>query len=73
MRAKLEEETKRYQFFQTKILGVKQAAPEASTEVNIKNYAKYLIKHGSVIDKRELLACLKSKLVLTRKILTLQK
>jgi hypothetical protein len=72
MKAKLEEETKRYQFFQTKILGIEHAALEASKEVNIKTYAKYLIKHGSVIDKRELLACLKSRLVLTKKIVSLQ-
>jgi hypothetical protein len=31
-------------------------------EVNIRQYAKYLLKEGSVTDKRELLANLRSRL-----------
>jgi hypothetical protein len=37
-----------------------------------RGYAKYLLKEGSTIEKRELMACIKSKLILTSKILTLK-
>lgn len=74
MRAKLEEEIKRARFLQTAVLGIESKSPEPDvSQVDIKTYAKHIIKHGSVIDKRELLGCLKSKLILTKKVLTLQK
>ncbi|MEK7096978.1 MAG: hypothetical protein AAB859_01540 [Patescibacteria group bacterium] len=40
-------------------------------EVNIRQYAKYLLKEGSVSDKRELLANLRSKLIYKNKNITL--
>jgi len=40
---------------------------------NPNTYAKYILKEGSSIEKRELLACMKSKLILTQKVLTLNK
>ena len=36
------------------------------------NYAKYLLKEGSVIEKRELLSCMKSKLVIKEKQIALE-
>lgn len=38
--------------------------------MNIRQYAKYLLKDGSVSDKRELLANLRSKLVYKDKKIT---
>jgi hypothetical protein len=51
--------------------------PEAQREdtktkdVNLRNYIKYLLKEGSLIEKRELMACFKSKLVMEDKVLRL--
>ena len=42
-------------------------------QVDVRTYAKHIIKHGSIVDKRELLGCLKSKLLLSHKVLSLQK
>ena len=40
-------------------------------KVNIRQYAKYLLKEGSVSDKRELLANLRSRIIYKNKKLTL--
>ena len=42
-----------------------------SNGVNIRQYAKYLLKEGSVSDKRELLANLRSRIIYKNKKLTL--
>jgi len=42
-------------------------------KIDLKTYAKYLLKEGSVIEKRELLSCLKSKLVIKERKLLLEK
>ena len=44
----------------------------ADKEVDLRNYAKYLLKEGSVTEKRELLLCIESRLSLTQKVLTLK-
>jgi hypothetical protein len=41
--------------------------------IDIKGYAKYVFKNGSDIEKRELLGCLKSKIVLSNKKISLSK
>lgn len=72
---KLEEEIKRHRNFQN-LLDEKQgddAATEREKEVDLKKYAKYLLRSGSLIEKRELLACLKSKLVMSDRVMTLKR
>lgn len=73
MRHKLEDEIKRFSHFQKVVLGSdgKQAAEEA--DVNIRTYAKYLLKEGSISEKRELLGNLRSRLVYQDKKVTLLK
>lgn len=71
MRAKLEDEVRRFRFFQNQVLGDKKAKDENVAEVDIRTYAKYLMKQGSVQDKRELVSCLKSRLTLNHKRLCL--
>ena len=74
MKAKLEEEIKRAKYLQTTVLRIETKTPEPDIEqVDVRTYAKHIIKHGSIIDKRELLGCLKSKLLLSHKVLTLSK
>lgn len=36
-------------------------------DVDIRNYAKYLLTEGSIFEKRDLLGCLKSKIILTER------
>lgn len=71
MRAKLEEEIKRLQFLQSSVLGTEPEKNPKLKEIDIKAYAKHLIKHGTITDKRELLGCLKSKLMLANKVISL--
>lgn len=63
MRHKLEDEIKRFNHFQKVVMkgDSKQAATEA--DVNIRTYAKYLLREGSVSEKRELLGNLRSRLI----------
>lgn len=41
-------------------------------EIDIRNYAKYLLLEASDPEKRELLGCLKSKILLANKIVSVQ-
>lgn len=73
MRHKLEEEIKRFGKFQSIVLGGKGKQDPAEAEVNIRTYVKYLLKEGTVTEKRELLGNLRSRLVYTNKTITLLK
>ena len=76
IRYKLEREVERYNKFQYVISNSneqKKIKKPAARKIDIKEYAKYILREGHIIEKRELLGSLKSKLVLTDKILTLQK
>jgi len=60
------EEVKR---FNDMILGKKEKITVA--DIDIKNYAKYILKEGKDFEKRELLGCLKSKIILQEKAIKL--
>lgn len=70
MREKFEAEVERMRKFQRAFAGGGDAAPQKG--IDLRDYAKYLLKEGSVTEKRELLLCIKSKLVLTRGTLQLE-
>lgn len=65
IREKLKDEVERFKKFQRSILGIKQQI-EVS-EIDIRNYAKYLLREGSYLEKRELLGCLKGEVRLKQK------
>jgi len=65
IKAKVEEVKK----FNDMILGKKEKITVA--DIDIKNYAKYLLREGRDIEKRELLGCLKSKIILQGKAIKL--
>ena len=71
MRAKLEDEVKRLRLLQSSVLGIQPNTNQDLTKIDIRNYAKHIIKHGDLYDKRELLACLKNKIHLANKTVTL--
>lgn len=68
---KFKEEVARYQKFHRILLG-KTATELSQPEIDIRTYAKYLLKEGSMTEKRELLSCIKSRLIIKNKILQLQ-
>jgi len=74
MKTKLEDEITRLKFLQSSVLGMKpDIDQDLINQVDVKTYAKHIIKHGTITDKRELLGCLKSKLILTNKVVSLAK
>jgi len=72
MRTKLEDEIKRFNIFQRSVLGTKDGEKiKTDPDTDIRNYAKYLLKEGSMIEKRELLGNLRSRIMYKDKVLTL--
>lgn len=71
MRMKLEDEIRRFNKLQKIVNGRNGTALVEENDVNIRQYAKYLLKEGSVSDKRELLANLRSRVVYKDKKVTL--
>lgn len=73
MQDKLKSEVKRYRFFQKDVLEEKDIQDEKLDILNMRNYAKYILNQGTIAEKRELLKCLKSKILLTNKQIILAK
>ena len=69
IKARIEQEINRFNKFNV-ILGNKHQTK--NIDVDIRNYTKYLLKEGTIIEKREILSCLKSKLTLKDKKIFLQ-
>lgn len=65
IRSRIEDAIKRFNKFRTGVLGHKQ--DKIAIDVDVRNYTKYLLREGTLIEKRELLSCLKSKLTLKDK------
>lgn len=70
IREKVEQEVERYRRFRISVLGIKDEKKD-DKEISIRQYAKYILKEGSVYEKRDLLSCLRSKLTLKNKQLVL--
>ena len=67
---KLHQEFERFKKFAKEVLGQDLLSKPELSQFDIKNYARYILIEGSREEKRELLSCLKSELVLkNRKIL----
>lgn len=69
IKEKIRLEVERFKKFQQAILGVKEKIKVV--DVDIRNYAKYILREGKDVEKRELLGCLKSKISLNNKIISL--
>lgn len=70
IKEKIKSEVERFKKFQQSVLGIKER-PDVK-DIDIRNYAKYLLREGADIEKRELLGCLKSRLVLVGKLISLK-
>lgn len=71
VKEKIKSEVERFKKFQQALLDQKEKIEVK--EIDIRNYAKYLLKEGTDAEKRELLSCLKSKIVLNQKKVTVEK
>lgn len=72
IKMKFEQEVERYRKFRKGVLNISRDAATESQEIDIKTYAKYLLKEGTMIEKRELLANIKSRLKLKNKKIVLE-
>jgi len=71
MKEKIKTELERHKKFQKSILNNKDKIK--IVDIDIRNYAKYILKEGRDMEKRELLSCLKNKIILKDKIIFLSK
>lgn len=65
MRDKIKTEVERIKRFNQSVLNIKQQIQ--IKDVDIRDYAKFILKDGSIEEKRELLTCFKSKILLKEK------
>lgn len=72
LKQKLQEEVARYALFQTGVLGVNLEKAKKQKDISIKTFAKHMLKHGTMLQKREILSCIKSKILLRDKKLMLE-
>ncbi|MDP2593851.1 MAG: hypothetical protein Q8P36_00720, partial [bacterium] len=61
---KLAKELERYQKFAVSVLQM-GAAPINAPTVDIRSYAKYVLKEGSRDEKRDVLSCIRTQLILS--------
>jgi DNA invertase Pin-like site-specific DNA recombinase len=69
VRGQIKVEVERFKRFQQVALGQKKTITIG--DVDIRNYFKFILKHGLDTEKRELLSCLKSKILLCNKSISL--
>ena len=67
---KIKSEIERFKKFQRVVLGNNDKMDIGN--IDIRNYAKYILKEGTDIEKRELLKCLKSRLEIKNKMINLK-
>jgi site-specific DNA recombinase len=65
MKEKITEELRRFKKFEQMLLGNRTSV--AVKDIDIRNYAKFILLEGNVEEKREFLRCLKSEVVLSNK------
>lgn len=66
MKEQIKNEIERHKKFQSGLLGIKEKTVKAA-DIDIRNYAKYILRDGTTEEKRELLGCLRSKVFLSNK------
>ena len=69
MQEKIKYEVERIKRFNQSVLNTKQQIQ--IKDVDIRDYAKFILKDGLIEEKRELLTCFKSKILLKNKIVTI--
>ncbi len=72
VKQKLEQEMGRFNSFRNKVLGLSEDQEEKQNKIDVRAYAKYLLKEGTIEEKRELMQSFKSKLLLIHKKVVLE-
>jgi site-specific DNA recombinase len=72
IQGQFKEEVERYYKFSKGVLKIDNKNFENQKEIDMRNYAKYILREGSILEKRELLTNLQSKLVMRNKIIKLK-
>jgi site-specific DNA recombinase len=72
IKKKLEMEIERHKKFHSGIMGKSEQEYRAK-DADVRNYAKYLLTEGNMFEKRDLLGCLKTKILLKNKQIILMK
>ncbi len=72
LKKKLEEEVARYALFQSGVLGIDLNQSKKHKDISIKTFAKHMLRHGTMLQKREILSCIKSRILLRDKKLGLE-
>lgn len=70
IKQKIKAEIERHKKFQVGLLGLKSKIKVA--DIDIRNYAKYILRDGTSFEKHELLSCLKSKIIFKDKKISLE-
>lgn len=71
MKEKIKSEIERHKQFNVGILGIKGETIKVA-DVDIRNYAKHVLRNGTTFEKRELIGCLKSKILMNNKEVKIQ-
>jgi hypothetical protein len=71
VKEKIKYDVERFSKLQKFLLGTKEIIDIPN--IDMRGYAKFVLKEGTDIEKRELLGCLKSKILLCNKTITLSK
>ena len=70
IREKIQDKVEWIQGFNRSLLGIKDTI--SINDIDIKNYAKFILRKGHQAEKRELLGCLKNRILLKNKVITLE-
>lgn len=75
IKKQFEEELERYTTFRNIVLQMEGGGSKVKKEkkVDLRTYAKYILRQGKVTEKREILACTKSQLIFENKNIVLRK
>jgi uncharacterized CHY-type Zn-finger protein len=73
VRQKFEEEVARINKFQKSFFDAKDSASAKGKHIDLKDYAVYLLREGSAVEKREFMGCIRNKFLLSNKIVALEK
>ncbi len=72
IKGKLEKEIERYGEFRSKVLGMTDQEKIKQTKLDVRNYMKYMLKDGTLQEKRDLMQSFTSKLILINKRVVLE-
>jgi len=66
MKERIKTEIEWHKKFQSGLLGIKGQSVKVG-DIDVRNYAKYILRDGTILEKRELLTCLRSKITMANK------